>query len=391
MESQSGDRVVVIGGGIFGVTAALELARRGFQVMMLDMGEVPYTQAASTDISKVIRMDYGDDEFYMSLMEEALEGWVRWNEEWDPPLYHPWGVLLLAAEQMEPGGFEYESYQLLLERGHSPERMGTDRLAERFPRWRRGTYQDGYFNPLGGWAESGRVVKTLYRLAGERGVQRVEGVRVVGLLTDQGRVRGVEAAGGLTWEADWVVVAAGAWTPKLLPHLGPVMWPVAQPVMHFRAAHPEQFRPPTFTVWTADVAETGWYGFPALEDGTLKIANHGPGWKVDPDAPRELPRQVEGEFRAFLRSRLPELAEAPILDRRMCLYCDTWDGDLWIGRDPQLEGLVVAAGGSGHGFKFAPILGSITADALQGIVTSATRRFGWRARGEIHTEQARHS
>ena len=63
---------------------------------------------------------------------------------------------------------------------------------------------------------------------------------------------------------------------------------------------------------------------------------------------------------------LPALADAPIVHRRMCLYCDTFDGDFWIDHDPERPGLVVAAGDSGHGFKFAPILGALIADVVEG-------------------------
>ena len=79
-------------------------------------------------------------------------------------------------------------------------------------------------------------------------------------------------------------VAVGAWTPTLLPELGEVMRPVGQPVFHLRPADPERFSPPHFVVFGADSSRTGWYGFPAHPDtGVVKIANHGPGWLVDPE------------------------------------------------------------------------------------------------------------
>ena len=76
---------------------------------------------------------------------------------------------------------------------------------------------------------------------------------------------------------------------------------------------------------------------------------------------------------------------------RLCLYCDTWDGDFWIDRHPQRPGLVVATGGSGHGFKFTPALGPIIADVVEGKPNRFAARFAWRARGQIKTEEARHS
>ncbi|HAA94228.1 MAG TPA: sarcosine oxidase, partial [Dehalococcoidia bacterium] len=74
-----------------------------------------------------------------------------------------------------------------------------------------------------------------------------------------------------------------------------------------------------------------------------------------------------------------------------CLYSDTWDGDFWIDRDPEREGLMVATGGSGHAFKFTPVLGGLVADALEGIENPYSKRFAWRALGEVKHEEIRYT
>ena len=76
--------------------------------------------------------------------------------------------------------------------------------------------------------------------------------------------------------------------------------------------------------------------------------------------------ETEARCREFLRETFPELARAPLDSTRSCLYCDTADGDFWIDQDPRREGLIVAAGGCGHAFKFAPLLGEIIADVFEG-------------------------
>jgi glycine/D-amino acid oxidase-like deaminating enzyme len=93
--------------------------------------------------------------------------------------------------------------------------------------------------------------------------------------------------------------------------------------------------------------------------------------------------------RAFLRDSLPALATAPIRAARVCLYCDTFDGDFWIDHDPDRPGLVVAAGDSGHGFKFAPILGPLIADVVEHRRNRWASRFRWRSRREDRREAAR--
>lgn len=384
-------RIHVVGAGILGVTAALELRRRGHAVALFDPGPLPHPLAASTDISKAIRMDYGRDELYMALMEEALRGWDDWNEAWGEALYHEDGVLFLGRRPMRPGDFEYESFTRLQKRGHRPQRLNSTTLKARFPAWAAGHYPDGYFNPRGGWAESGRVVARLLEQAQATGVELRQQVAFAQLLEQGGRVVGFVAADGTKHPADYVVVAAGAWTPTLLPHLGDVMWAVGQPVLHFRPDDPAAYRAPYFAVWGADISNTGWYGFPATAEGIVKIANHGPGRRVHPDEPRLVAPEEEGRFRAFLHETFPGLADAPLIGNRLCLYCDTWDGNFWIDHDPEREGLLVAAGGSGHGFKFAPVFGPLIADVLESRANPYAGRFAWRARASLTTEEARHS
>ena len=127
-------RVLVVGGGVFGITAALELRSRRWQVTVLDPGPPPHEGASSTDVSKVVRMDYGSDRFYHELAELALEGWDRWNRDWSRPLYHEDGFLILAPAPMAPGGYEYESYAVLRARGYTPERLDAEATRAAIPR-----------------------------------------------------------------------------------------------------------------------------------------------------------------------------------------------------------------------------------------------------------------
>ncbi len=382
--------VLVVGAGIFGVTAALELCRRNYKVKLIDPGPLPHARAASTDISKAIRMDYGADEFYMRLMEEVFQEWDRWKQMWREPLFHEDGFLFLTRERMQPGDFEFESFRLLRARGHSAERMDSETLKARFPVWVAEKYTDGYFNPRAGWVESSLVVRWLIERARDAGVDLVEGQRAVGLIEERQRIAGIRTADGSMYRADFTIVAAGAWTPILLPHLSDFMWIVGQPVFHFHPDNPADYQAPRFAPWGADISRTGWYGFPALKDGTLKVGNHGPGHPVHPDAPREVsPEDVE-ECRAFLRETFPTLSNARLTTSRLCLYCDTWDGDFYIDHDPTRPGLMIATGGSGHGFKFAPVLGRIIADVLEQKPNPWAARFAWRKRGEPSKEGARH-
>ncbi len=378
-----------MGAGVFGLSAALELHARGADVCVLEKGTVPDPLASSTDISKLIRMDYGADTFYTQLMEQALPRWEAWNSRQPSPLYHQTGFLLLKRSPLEPGCFEGDSLRLLRARGHALERLDAVRLGQRFPNWSGSPFCDGYYNPRAGWAASGEVVGWLAQQLRAAGATLREGVRCAGLLEEGGRVRGVTLASGEQVEAERVLLAVGAWTPKLLPELSDRMWPVAQDVFHFRPADPEAFSAELFPPWAADIGRSGWYGFCALADGTLKVARHGIGRRVDPDAVRAIASGREATMRAFFSECLPRLVGAQKLHERVCLYCDTFDGDFWLAEHPQRPGLFVMAGGSGHGFKFAPVLGEIAADVLEGRANPWAARFAWRSAGGRRGEDAR--
>lgn len=384
--SPMSESVLVVGAGIFGVTAALELCRRGHPVTVLDPGPLPRPEASSTDVSKAVRLDYGADAFYTEMAAAARDLWLSWNHRFGEELYRQDGFLFLRRSPMQPGDFETESVRVLQRRGFELELLDRAALGRRFPVWRG--YEEAYFNPHDGWAASARVVECLLQEVEAAGATLARGT-MRELVVAKGLVRGVRCEDGTELRADLVVIAAGAWTPVKLPWLAGLMWPIGQPVVHFEVDRPDVWRPPAFVTWASDIATTGWYGFPATAAGALKVANHGPGRRVHPDQPREVLPEEEARCRRFLREALPRVADAPVVSRRLCLYCDTFDGNFWIDHDPARRGLVVAAGGSGHGFKFAPLLGPLIADVVERRPNRWAGRFRWRRRGEVAAEQAR--
>ena len=146
---------LVVGAGIFGVTTALSLRSRGYSVTLIDPGPLPYPLAASTDVSKVVRMEYGSNRQYMRMVIRAIEGFHRWNALFEETLYHETGVLVVAKDQLSDSEFIEGSYQMLLEEGQRPERLSAAEIRRRFPAWTTGAYVDGFYHARGGYAESG--------------------------------------------------------------------------------------------------------------------------------------------------------------------------------------------------------------------------------------------
>eukprot|EP00455_Lapot_gusevi_P000415 TRINITY_DN10196_c0_g2_i6.p1 TRINITY_DN10196_c0_g2~~TRINITY_DN10196_c0_g2_i6.p1 ORF type:complete len:432 (-),score=111.54 TRINITY_DN10196_c0_g2_i6:64-1359(-) len=396
--------VIVVGGGCFGVTTALELRSRGHEVILIDEfgtstspNAQPHELASSTDISKLIRGDYADNPVYSQMHKECASTWRWWNEKWGEQVYHESGLLVVSSD-MKEGSFEAKSLATQQQMGVSVLTLSKQEFSQRYPQYTPGRYE-GYVNLEGGWAESGKVVFYLLRDAAEAGVKLVDD-RVVQILSDpvpaeeksqyQKRVVGVRLKSGRQLQSNQIIVCAGAWTPVLLPHLASIMWPVAMPVFHFQCPPTlrHMFDETVFPPYCVDIAETGFYGFPAHPiDGRMKVGKHDCGYPlhgVEPTAPllarllAKIQDKEEVKFRNFLRVALPWLVDQAVVFTRLCMYCDTFDGDFFISGDQVHEGLVVAAGGSGHAFKFTPILGKIIADVFENKPNPFKHKFAWR-------------
>ena len=377
--------VIIVGAGINGVTSAIELKKRGHKVVLVDPGPLPHPLAASTDISKAVRAAYGPDDDYTALAERAIPLWQKWNQELGVEVYHETGVLFLRRQPMRPGDFEYESCKVFEKRGHKFEPIDPAKLRERFPAFNAEWFQDGFFDPEAGYAESGRVVATLVAYAKSLGVELREGAAFTALDEDDDRVKGVvledrqrKARSARHVAGDAVIMATGAWTPYLLPFTKKFFRATGHPVFHLKPREPEFFAAERFPFFGADISTTGYYGFP-LNQGVVKIANHGAGREMSPESPdRAATPAEEKDLREFLSGAIPSLADAPVVHSRICMYCDTHDGDFWIAPDPERPGLVIATGDCGHGFKFAPVLGGIIADAVEGKTNPLSQKFRWR-------------
>lgn len=371
---------LVVGAGIFGSTTALSLRERGYRVTLIDPGPIPYALAASTDVSKVVRMEYGSNRQYMQMVIKAIEGFHRWNALFGETLYHETGILAASMAPMEDNEFVKSSYDMLLEEGQRPERLDGAEIARRFPAWTTGTYVDGFYNPRGGYAESGRVVGKLAAHAAEAGVDVRSGQTAEQLLLSGTRVQGVRTREGEIFSAEHTVVAAGSWTHWLLPELQPVMKSTGHPIFHLNPVDPATFTAPDFVVFFGDTSRTGWYGFPMLREGVMKISRHGVGVELHPeDDERVVYEEDFAELRKFLQDTFPALLDAEITYTRRCLYNDTLDEHFWIDHHPGMEGLSVATGGSGHGFKFGPVLGDLIADVVEDKPNDWAAPFRWRA------------
>ncbi len=386
---------LVIGAGIFGITTAIELKKKGFSIGILNPDQIPHPLAASTDISKIVRMEYGSDEEYLQMANQSIEGWKAWNDLFNTTLYHEIGFLLLCKKKMEDPSqaFELDSYNNLLKYGFQPDRLDEKTIPERFKAIRSGEFVDGFFHAKAGFAESGRAVHVLTDYARQLGVDVYENQTVDQLISEQGKITAVRSREGQTFLTGHAIVCAGANTPYLVPDLMSFMEVTGHPVFHIQPAHPDYLKIPDFPVFAADISNTGWYGFPTHPtEKVIKVANHGKGLPLHPEKDERLVYAEDHQkLQEFLKTTFPSLVGQPVVYTRRCVYTDTLDGHFWIDQHPEIGGLTIGTGGSGHGYKMGPIIGKLIAAAALGEQNSLLIRYRWRklASNTLNVEEAR--
>lgn len=332
-------RIAVIGAGVMGLATALELRRRGHQVSVYERDVVGNELASSTDRSKVFRFAYPDP-FYADLGRRTLPLWRALERAAGEPLLEQCGVLYLDAEE-EAARVD----NALAAIGAPHELLDARALERRFPAFRARGATAAAWDPSGGFVRADRAVAAMARLATDEGVE----------IHERRAVRPEEV------DADLTVLAAGPWSHDLLPDLP--LRTTLQETLYAVPTDPDAFTPARFPVFVE--RRSGFYGLPMHADGALKLALHERG-------PAHPPLERQGDAsEAFLRRArdfwaewLPALSGARIVRTRLCVYNDTPDEDFLIGRHP--SGVVVCTGFSGHGFKFAPLIGRLCAQLVCG-------------------------
>ncbi|KAI8975487.1 FAD dependent oxidoreductase [Mycotypha africana] len=401
-----GSKIIVVGGGCFGLSTAYALAlKKQYQITVFDRQPIPSPDAASTDINKIVRMDYANDTLYMHLAVEAFGLWDQWNKERAKknlePVFHQNGVLLLSGKD-KLSDFERNSIRNIREAGYGhfiEEYKCPEEIIERFPAFEKAVkkgYNTGYLNKAGGWCNSSEAVKHIYNKCIEEGVQFVIGEQKGCLdkvhcdTKNPNTVVGIKTKDGQTHYGDLVLLTTGSWTAGLVDMHNQVV-ATGQQVIHFQP--PENLRRlwEKLPVWLGDISNTGFYGFPCNADGKLKVGRHHSGYlhpRVEDqvsvprtqvtNATDTIPISTLREFREFLDHFLPETTNLDITFARMCWYSDSIDGDFVIGPHPQFKNMIVACGDSGHAMKFIPVIGFKIREIVEGRDTEYSHAWAWR-------------
>lgn len=371
---------IVIGVGGMGSAALYHLARRGHRVLGLERFIVGHDRGSSHGETRIIRKAYFEHPDYVPLLQRAYALWDELAEESGEELLVRCGMLLCGAPP--PAGRDLVGDARRAARAHGVpiEEVAPPELPRRFPGFALEEGMEAIFEPEAGFLRVEDCVRAHVAQALARGVERVtihegEQVRaIVPAAASGGAALVVETDRG-RYEAGGVVVCGGAFSAPLLAELALPLQVRRKILLWYGVAPPAYALSGGCPVFGFDNAAGFFYGFPVLPQGggfhvlpeaqgCLKVACHSGGEEVaDPAAlDRSLRPEDEAPVRAFLRRHLPAAAEAPLRHHAACMYTMTPDEHFVIDRHPAVPALCYAAGFSGHGFKFASVVGEALAD-----------------------------
>ena len=358
----SGFDVIVVGLGAMGSAAAYQLAAAGRTVLGIEQFGPAHDQGSSHGRSRIIRQAYFEHPAYVPLLKRSYELWHRLEQESGRHLLTMTGGLMLGAPETDVVAGSLRSAR---EHNLPHEMLDAPAIRKRFPPFTPDAGEQGLYEERAGWLDPEACISAHLERAAQLGAELHFHEPVTEWQATHGGVR-VTTPGGVH-EAAAAVISPGAWGSRLLGDLQlPLV--VERQVMYWfdpvgGTAPFEVGRFPVYIWETADGVQ--FYGFPAHDgpDGGAKVATFRlKGHETTPEAIDRTIHDDEVErMRAAVRGRVSAL-DAPLLAAMTCMYTTTPDENFVIGLHPQHPQVAFAAGFSGHGYKFASVVGEILSE-----------------------------
>jgi sarcosine oxidase/L-pipecolate oxidase len=398
--------ILIIGSGVYGLSTALALSTRpsfkNTTITLLDRSSFPSLDGSSIDTSRIIRADYSDPA-YAALGASAQE---FWRQQGDGDLggqgrYSECGLVLVADKRKQ--GEKYVRQSLDNVRKISTQAnqniirdLKTRKEIDAAVGTGGGSGDWGYINTQSGWADAEAGMKWLRRKAESTRRIIFKTGEAISLLKPGTKILGAKLKDNTSLLADLVILATGAWTPSLIDLRGRAT-ATGQVLCYLDLTSSEQERLGKMPVLLN--MSTGMFIIPP-KNRILKVARHGYGYsnpvsipnpegegEVEVSVPRTarddpslwVPSEGERACRKALREMIPELGERAFSKSKICWYTDTPSGDFLIDYHPQFDNLFLATGGSGHGYKFLPVIGEKIVDCVEGrCPVEFKEKWAWR-------------
>jgi monomeric sarcosine oxidase len=346
--------VCILGGGIMGLATAYNICKStNSKVLVLDRYGVGNDFCSSNDVNRVFRCSYGSDELYTKMTVSSLDLWTMLERKSGQKLLIPTGLILLQGQNSNSNGFNEASFKTLSRMGLGADRLDKEELESRFPQFRA---PEGFFDHHGGLLLASKALHTFHSLAESHGVRFAKATARKVVSSDRPHVTTEE---GQTIEFRKLVVTTGPWTNSLLEDRLARITPTRQQLVYFRPLNRlDLFRPEKCPVFFTDEH----YGLPAGGIDAVKVSPKELSEAVDPDrANRSVDDEQISSCREACKRFVPALADGEVVRTKVCLYDMTENSDFVIDRDPEDSKIVYGYGFSGHGFKFAPLIGQLLA------------------------------
>ena len=380
---------IVVGAGAMGSATAYYLARRGKRVLCLERFGIPHTMGSSHGHTRIIRLAYYEDPSYVLLLRRAYELWRDIQGTAGERLLHTIGSIDAGPEDSWVFKGSWESARL---HDLPHEVLTGSELHRRYPGYHLPPEHLALVQPDGGFLVPERCIVSYVMAAQAEGAEVHGHEEVLGWepLEVGVRVRTERD----TYEADKLVFTAGAWNQNLLGVLDGLATPERQVLAWLQPTRPEHFRPDNFPVFNLLVDEGRFYGFPVFGVPGFKFGKYF-HLEEQGDA-EELDREVHGYdervLREFAERYFPEGC-GPTMSLHTCMFTNTPDHHFVVDLHPDYEQVSIASACSGHGFKFASVIGEIMADLAETGITRHNidlfRLDRFERRGQRHYESDR--
>jgi sarcosine oxidase len=353
--------VIVVGVGGMGSATLYHLASRGHRVLGIEQFAIPHEQGSSHGITRIIRLAYFEHPSYVPLLRRAYVLWRELGEAAGEQLLEITGSLDID----QSGGQLYEGSREACTQHALPHEVLTAReVHERFPGYSLPNDACAVFQPDGGYLRSERSIVAHASVATRAGAVIRTGERVLSWEARGDAIR--VTTQHQTYETERLAITAGAWAGQLVARLRPFAVPERQVVGWFAPLEPALFVPTRFPVFNMRVAEGTFYGVPIEGLPGLKVGRwHHLRETVDPDTmDRTCGPRDEVAVRSCVERYFP-LAAGPTLALTACMFTNSPDEHFVIDVLAEHPSVCIAAGFSGHGFKFCSVVGEIMADLVE--------------------------
>ena len=356
--------VIVVGVGGIGSAAVYHLAQRGLDVLGLDQYDIPNSIGSSHGESRLIRLTNHENPEYVPHVQRSLSLWESLESEYGEQLLYRTGTIDAGPSNSETvqGAIKAcEQYELRY------EHLSSQELTEKFPGFELPADFEAIYQPDGGFINPTKCVQAHVELAQEHGAvtHAHETVKEWNSTADGVTVETDRA----TYEADKVVITAGAWTQLLVDELEETLTPWRVIVGGFQPTNREQFTPDVFPVFSVNDGNQGYYGGPdmgtsgfkfGLVDNLEDVANPS---DFDPRPTKKERERLRTDLLENAQRFFPEGAST-VKRLKTCMVTHTPDQDFIVDHLTSDPNVIVGAGFSGKGFKFSSLMGELLADLV---------------------------